>query len=135
MHSSKSSSTMDRLVESLLEIVRKDGMESANVRAITRGADVTEATLYRYFPDKKSMFEEVWKKEAYVFLDALQKVIQPVGGAGNAELLSNYVQEHFSLYDANPAGYAYVFLSSAELRNTYAYPAGFASYREKCSCT
>ena len=97
----------------MLDIIRSDGIEGANVRAITRGAGVTEATLYRYFPDKKSMFHEVWQSQAHPLTDMTQDFFVSFDDASSSETVSNYVREIYTRYDSNPAGFSYAILSAS----------------------
>jgi AcrR family transcriptional regulator len=113
MTSDKSKQTVDRLVESMLELVRRKGIEGANVRAITRGADVTEATLYRYFADKKTMFHEVWQRQAHAFIDGSRGSLLDFKEKESWQVIEDYIHETYKQYDLNPAGFSYAVLSSA----------------------
>ena len=104
-------STVERLIQSMLELVRNKGMEGANVRAITRGADVTEATLYRYFPDKQGMLHEVWKRETYAILDGTQAALENYEDQQPSQIIDKYVRANYDMYDRNPASYAYAVFS------------------------
>mgnify|MGYP001172807158 FL=1 len=48
--------TRQRLLAATREVVRTSGYSHATTRAIARAAEVTEATIYRHFPDKASLF-------------------------------------------------------------------------------
>ncbi|MBL4813442.1 MAG: TetR/AcrR family transcriptional regulator [Rhodobacteraceae bacterium] len=45
------------------EVFLADGFEAANVDDIARAANVSKATIYSYFPDKRSLFIEVLQLE------------------------------------------------------------------------
>ena len=53
----------DQVVEGAREVFLKDGFEGASVDDIARAAQVSKATLYSYFPDKRRLFMEVAKRE------------------------------------------------------------------------
>ena len=97
----------------MLDIIRSDGIEGANVRAITRGAGVTEATLYRYFPDKKSMFHEVWQGQAHPLIEMTRGFFESFEAAPPSETVSDYVREVYARYDSYPAGFSYALLSTS----------------------
>jgi TetR/AcrR family transcriptional repressor of mexJK operon len=45
------------------DVFLRDGYAGAGVDDIARAANVSKATLYAYFPDKRLMFQEVMKRE------------------------------------------------------------------------
>ncbi len=53
----------DQVVDGAREVFLKDGFEGASVDDIARAAQVSKATLYKYFPDKRRLFMEVAKHE------------------------------------------------------------------------
>ncbi|WP_172297514.1 TetR/AcrR family transcriptional regulator [Pseudoruegeria sp. HB172150] len=53
----------DQVVEGARDVFLKDGYEGASVDDIARAAQVSKATLYSYFPDKRRLFMEVAKRE------------------------------------------------------------------------
>lgn len=53
----------DQVVDGAREIFMKDGFEGASVDDIARAAQVSKATLYKYFPDKRRLFMEVARHE------------------------------------------------------------------------
>jgi len=53
----------DQVLEGAREIFMRDGFEGASVDDIARAAEVSKATLYSYFPDKRLLFSEVAKME------------------------------------------------------------------------
>ena len=57
-----------RKVEQVLagahDVFMAEGYEGANVDAIAKAAGVSKATLYSYFPDKKSLFAAVARAAA-----------------------------------------------------------------------
>lgn len=53
----------DQVLEGAREIFMRDGFEGASVDEIARAAQVSKATLYSYFPDKRLLFSEVARIE------------------------------------------------------------------------
>jgi len=53
----------DQVLEGARVVFMKDGFEGASVDDIAKTADVSKATLYSYFPDKRLLFAEVAKCE------------------------------------------------------------------------
>lgn len=49
----------DQVVQGAREVFLRDGFEGASVDDIARAANVSKATLYSYFPDKRLLFLEV----------------------------------------------------------------------------
>ena len=54
---------LDQVLEGARTIFMRDGFEGASVDDIARAADVSKATLYSYFADKRLLFVEVAKRE------------------------------------------------------------------------
>lgn len=53
----------DQVLEGAREVFMRDGFDGANVDDIARAANVSKATLYSYFPDKRLLFSEVARIE------------------------------------------------------------------------
>lgn len=53
----------DQVLEGARRIFMRDGFEGASVDDIAREAQVSKATLYSYFPDKRLLFSEVARVE------------------------------------------------------------------------
>jgi AcrR family transcriptional regulator len=51
--------TRNRILKAALELFSKHGYTGATTREIARSSDVTEVTLFRYFPSKEKLFGEV----------------------------------------------------------------------------
>ncbi|MCH2135198.1 MAG: TetR/AcrR family transcriptional regulator [Phycisphaerales bacterium] len=102
--------TVDRLIDSMLQIVHTSGGASASVRAIARGAGVTEAVLYRYFPSKEAMFHEVWYRRLQPMVHAKVALLEQAD-LSPEQVLTDWVRLTFREYDADPAAFFFVFLS------------------------
>ncbi|MCL3881344.1 TetR/AcrR family transcriptional regulator [Marivita sp. GX14005] len=63
----------DQVVDGARRVFLRDGFEGASVDDIARAAEVSKATLYKYFPDKRLLFVEVasaqCREQARVTLD------------------------------------------------------------------
>ena len=53
----------DQVIEGARQVFMADGFEGASVDDIAKAAQVSKATLYSYFPDKRLLFVEVAKQE------------------------------------------------------------------------
>ncbi len=53
----------DQVLEGARSVFLRDGFDGASVDDIAREAEVSKATLYSYFPDKRLLFMEVAKAE------------------------------------------------------------------------
>ena len=53
----------DQVLEGARKVFMADGFEGASVDDIARAAEVSKATLYSYFPDKRLLFMEVARSE------------------------------------------------------------------------
>ena len=103
--------TRQRLVEAMLELVNEGGMPvAASVRSIARRAGVTEAVLYRYFPNKDAMFREVWSAVLAPMVQAKLALIESDEGPPEA-LLESWIRVTYQHFDADPAAFHYVYLS------------------------
>jgi len=59
-----------QVLEGARQVFMSDGFEGASVDNISKSAGVSKATLYSYFPDKKSLFSEVARVECNRQADA-----------------------------------------------------------------
>ncbi|MDE4133456.1 TetR/AcrR family transcriptional regulator [Phaeobacter sp. QD34_3] len=60
----------DQVLTGAREVFMADGFEGASVDDIARAAEVSKATLYSYFPDKRLLFLEVIRNECARQADA-----------------------------------------------------------------
>nr|WP_319248944.1 TetR/AcrR family transcriptional regulator [uncultured Celeribacter sp.] len=60
----------DQVVEGARTVFLRDGFEGASVDDIAREANVSKATLYSYFPDKRVLFLEIASQETHRQADA-----------------------------------------------------------------
>lgn len=59
----KTGRKFDQVLDGARQVFMADGFEGASVDHIARVANVSKATLYSYFPDKKMLFVEVVRQE------------------------------------------------------------------------
>lgn len=65
----------DQVLEGARTVFLTDGYERASVDDIARAANVSKATLYNYFPDKRILFMEVARAECRRQADAAVELI------------------------------------------------------------
>lgn len=65
----------DQVLEGARTVFMKDGYEGASVDDIARAAEVSKATLYSYFPDKRQLFAEVARGECQRQADAALDIL------------------------------------------------------------
>lgn len=66
-------STHDRILEAALKLFSSKGYLGATTREIANEAGVAEVTLFRHFPSKETLLEEMFKKRS--FLPTLNELI------------------------------------------------------------
>jgi AcrR family transcriptional regulator len=103
--------TRQRLIDSMLELVNEGGMPVAvSVCSIARRAGVTEAVLYRNFPNKDTMFREVWDYVLAPMVEEKRRLLRSASGPVQ-DVLREWIQISFQHFDQDPAAFHYVFLS------------------------
>ena len=65
----------DQVIEGARSVFLRDGFDGASVDDIARVAEVSKATLYSYFPDKRLLFVEVARRECRRQADAALELI------------------------------------------------------------
>jgi AcrR family transcriptional regulator len=78
-------STRDKILEAALKLFSQKGFLGATTREIAREAGVAEVTLFRHFPSKEALFEEVIRR--YSFLPALKGILPGLERAGYEEAM------------------------------------------------
>lgn len=80
----------EKILKSALEIFAKKGYRDTSMVEVSRRASISAGNIYRYFPDKKALYE------AAVPQDSLQKLSfilkEKIGGSGGSG--SNFITEH-----------------------------------------
>ena len=61
--------TVDAIRKAAIQILERDGVQGLTTRAIAERAGVGVASLYRYFPDREAIVEEVIRSEILPDLD------------------------------------------------------------------
>jgi AcrR family transcriptional regulator len=79
-------STRDRILKAGLKTFSKKGYLGATTREIAREAGIAEVTLFRHFPSKQKLFEEMIN--SYSFLPALKGLLPELKGMSYRESLS-----------------------------------------------
>jgi AcrR family transcriptional regulator len=68
--------TRDRILKTALKLFSKRGYLGATTREIAQNAGIAEVTLFRHFPSKEKLFEEVIN--TYSFLPALKGLLPEI---------------------------------------------------------
>ena len=68
--------TRERILETSLRLFSEKGYLGATTKEISAESDVAEVTLFRHFPSKESLFQEVLS--AYTFLPTLKGIMPSV---------------------------------------------------------
>lgn len=75
-HTEELPTTRDKILETALKLFSKKGYLGATTREIAKEAGIAEVTLFRHFPSKESLFEEVIN--TYSFLPTLKGILPEV---------------------------------------------------------
>lgn len=96
----------------MVTLTARGGPAAASVRAIAREAGVTEAVVYRHFPDKQALLDEVHKE----IIEAMiaHKVELATMGISPAEKVHEWVRLSYESFDRDPSGFTTVFLHDTE---------------------
>jgi len=97
----------DQVLEGARAIFMRDGFEGASVDEIARAAQVSKATLYSYFPDKRLLFSEVARiecnrqaEEALGIMDesaSVEEVLYETANRAVRFFLSDFGQQVFRI--------------------------------------
>lgn len=85
-HTDETLSTRDKILDTALRLFSRKGYLGATTREIAREAGVAEVTLFRHFPSKEALFEEVINR--YSFLPALKGILPEVRDCAYEEALT-----------------------------------------------
>lgn len=75
--------TRDKILESGLMLFSKKGYLGATTKEIAKAAGIAEVTLFRYFPTKEKLFEEIINTHS--FLPALKGLLPEIAGLSYEE--------------------------------------------------
>ncbi len=87
--------TKEKLLQAALEMISERGYLGATTRQIASRAGVTEVTLFRHFPSKEKLFEEVLKK--YSFLPALREMLPGAEARAPREVLRELALQYLKV--------------------------------------
>jgi AcrR family transcriptional regulator len=71
-----SSQTRDKILETSLKLFSRKGFLGATTKEIAKEAGIAEITLFRHFPSKENLFEEVLN--SYTFLPVLKGLLPEI---------------------------------------------------------
>ena len=103
-------STSDLLVDAMMNLVAREGMQGTSVRKIARAAGVTEAVLYRHFANKDAMIREAF--EAVVSLLCAEREEMLASDLSSEKKVHEWVATALEAFDRQPESFAFVFLSA-----------------------
>jgi AcrR family transcriptional regulator len=89
--------TRDKILEAALKLFSQKGFLGATTREIAREGGVAEVTLFRHFPSKEALFEEVIRR--YSVLPALKGVLPGLEQAGYEEALAEIARRFLRRLD------------------------------------
>lgn len=81
--------TRERIVDAALRLVAQHGYGGTGIPAIAAEADLSTGALYRYFPSKAELFDEVFRRASQREIDVCVKAAQQPGSA--AERIAHVV--------------------------------------------
>jgi len=61
----------DRIIEAAEDCFRERGVKQATMQQIAERARITRATLYKYFPNKSALLQEIVRREANTMIDGM----------------------------------------------------------------
>jgi AcrR family transcriptional regulator len=82
----ESSSTRNKILETALKLFSKKGYLGATTKEIAKDAGIAEVTLFRHFPSKERLFEEVLN--TYSFLPILKGLLPEIAQMSSREALT-----------------------------------------------
>jgi AcrR family transcriptional regulator len=85
-------STRDKILETALKLFSQKGYLGATTKEIAKEAGIAEVTLFRHFPSKENLFENVIS--AHSFLPALKDLLPEVEGMSYEKAL-NVIAKRF----------------------------------------
>lgn len=92
-------STMERILDAALEVFSEFGFHHATVDEIAERADVGKGTLYRYFANKETLFNELVRLR----LEELERTAVAIWDERDDVLtmISKYLRIYFEFFDRN----------------------------------
>ncbi len=105
---SKTKGRKDRIMEAALRIFAEKGFQNATIAEISKGAGVSEATIYEYFGTKEDLLFAIPEKISNESNKELERVLPFIAGVEGQmrAIICSYVQ----LYQSNPHYSALVLL-------------------------
>ena len=73
--SKRAQKTRDKLLETSLDLMKRNGYQSTTVRDICAEADISVGTFYSYFPSKTDLFFDIYKTADDYFAETVSTMI------------------------------------------------------------
>ena len=102
-------STSDLLVDAMMNLVAREGMQGTSVRKIARAAGMTEAVLYRHFKSKDAMIRQAF--EAVISILCAEREEMLASDLSSEKKVHEWVSTALEAFDRRPECFAFVFLS------------------------
>ncbi|MEW6570912.1 MAG: TetR/AcrR family transcriptional regulator [Nitrospirota bacterium] len=94
-------STKNKILETALELFSKKGYLGATTKEIAKEAGIAEVTLFRHFPSKEKLFEEVIN--TYSFLPILKGLLPEISKIPYEKALSVIAKRFLDTLDSRKA--------------------------------
>ena len=86
--------TERRILESVIDAISRRGVYNSSMAEIAKSANVSKATLYRYFPSKEALLDEIGVYTLEKFLVGLREAMEGIdSGAKILQRLVLFLQE------------------------------------------
>jgi AcrR family transcriptional regulator len=94
----KSSLTRDKILETALKLFSRKGYLGATTKEIAKDAGIAEVTLFRHFPSKERLFEEVLN--TYSFLPILRGLLPEISHMSSQKALTVIAKKFLDTLDS-----------------------------------
>ena len=94
----ESSSTRDKILGTALKLFSKKGYLGATTKEIAKEAGIAEVTLFRHFPSKERLFEEVLN--TYSFLPILRGLLPEISHMSSQKALTVIAKKFLDTLDS-----------------------------------
>lgn len=99
----RSRRTVTRILDAAAEIIDEHGVDAASTRAIADRAGVSYPSLYRFFPDREAILDELLERHCTALDARCMEAEQTWTITSVAELLDNELSLHVHYYRKHPS--------------------------------
>jgi AcrR family transcriptional regulator len=104
-----SADTREKIIRASLALFVRKGIAATTTRDIAREAGIPEEAIFRHFPSKEALAEEIYVSNYLPFGRALREA--GAGGATLAEKVKAVVACFYDAFDRDPDLYAYLVIA------------------------